>query len=205
MCGGPVAHIYLVSHPSSPHITHRPGLGILKSRLSLSVFIWRYLASTHSLICTSCCVLSLCSWPCKAVFFFLSFFFIPPSLPCECPVSPWRFQLPVLNYWVMDSYSLTYVDSFGPACLSSPHAKARWTLKCAGVCVCVCRVCVFSKGDESDSHTHFTFNMVWRGGTLVKKKCVGSHLRAHVVLEKVRFTLTTLSNTFLALTSEREL
>lgn len=28
LCGGPVAHIYLVSHPSSPHITHRPGLGI---------------------------------------------------------------------------------------------------------------------------------------------------------------------------------
>lgn len=156
------------------------------------------LLGSLSLILSSAQVAVCCLCSYARLFFFFSF---PPRLPYECPVSSWHFQLPLLNYWVMDSYSLTYVDSFGLACLSSPHARARWTLKCVGVYVCVC---FFIKGDESDSHTLSTFNKVWRGGTLGRKKCVGSHLCAHVVLEKVRFTLTTLSNTFLALTSERE-
>ncbi len=77
LCGGPVACIYLVSHPSSPHITTVriwPSKKASPRLVFSSVVIYPATGQplTHSLICTSCCLLPLCSCPSKAVFFFFS-------------------------------------------------------------------------------------------------------------------------------------
>lgn len=85
------------------------------------------------------------------------------------------------------------------------HACLRHTLGRDGGGVCLCVSCLFFYKRRWVSFTHtLHIQQGVKRGHLGGKKCVGSHLCAHVVLEKVRFTLTTLSNTFLVLTSERE-